>query len=54
MAFFARSGQAELLPIVEIYIEAFIEETFKKFLQIVHELGIEHATISTKQLVLWK
>ena len=47
----ARNGQAEPTPIAEIHIDVFTEEAFKKLSQIVHELGIEHATISTKRLI---
>ena len=51
----ARNGQAaEPTPIAEIHIEIFTEEAFKKLSQVVHELGMEHATISTKRLTVWK
>ncbi len=51
--FLARNGQAEPTPIAEIHIEVFTEEAFKKLSQVVHELGMEHATISTKRLTVW-
>lgn len=50
----ARNGQVEPTPIAEIHIEVFTEEAFKKLSQVVHELGMEHATISTKRLTVWK
>jgi len=52
--FLARNGQAEPTPIAEIHIEVFTEEAFKKLSQVVHELGMEHVTISTKRLTVWK
>ena len=48
--FLARNGQTDPLPIAEIHLEVFTEEAFRRFSQLVCELGIEHITIKTKRL----
>ena len=48
--FLARNGQTDPLPIAEIHLEVFTEETFRRLSQLVCELGIEHVTIKTKRL----
>ncbi|RQE02982.1 helix-turn-helix domain-containing protein [Prevotella intermedia] len=48
--FLARNGQPGPLPIAEIHLEVFTEETFRRLSQLVSELGIEHVTIKTKRL----
>ena len=50
----ARNGRVDPTPIAEIHIDVFTEEAFKKLSQVVNELGMEHATISTKRLTIWK
>lgn len=50
----ARNGQMDPSPIAEVHIEVFTEEALKKLSQLVHDLGIEHATSSTKRVTTWK
>lgn len=52
--FLANSGKQEILPIAEIHVNVYTENAFKITTSTICELGMEHATMTSKKIQQWK